>query len=80
MPTVCYGASRTTSLRKSRPIRRTKTPGKNTPDKAPIELNAALKRIVVPLLKDDNEFDKQFSDNPSFRGFVKEMVLQLIEK
>jgi len=47
---------------------------KNTPTSAPIELNAALERVILPLLKDDTEFFKQFFQNESFRRFVTEMV------
>jgi type I restriction enzyme R subunit len=50
---------------------------KNTPNAAGIELDAALKRIVTPLYKDDTEFFRQFFQNESFNRFVKEMVLAL---
>ena len=49
----------------------------NTPNAARIELDAALMRVIGPLLKDDTEFYKQFVQNESFRRFVTEMVLQL---
>jgi len=49
----------------------------NTPNAARIELDAALMRVIGPLLKDDTEFYKQFVQNDSFRRFVTEMVLQL---
>lgn len=49
----------------------------NTPNAAEIELDAALKRVVNPLLKDDLEFYKQYVQNESFKRFVKEMVLHL---
>src|ERR1700757_4493208 len=42
---------------------------KNTPAAAPIELEAALKRAIVPLYKDDTELFKQFFQNESFRRF-----------
>jgi type I restriction enzyme R subunit len=47
---------------------------KNTPNAAPIELEAALKRAIVPLYKDDTELFKQFVENESFRRFVTDMV------
>jgi type I restriction enzyme R subunit len=50
---------------------------KNTPNAARIELDAALMRVIGPLLKDDTEFYKQFVQNESFRRFVTEMVSQL---
>jgi type I restriction enzyme R subunit len=49
----------------------------NTPGAAPIELDAALKRVVGPLLKDDTEFYKQFVQNESFRRFVTDTVHNL---
>src|SRR5262249_12541815 len=49
----------------------------NTPNAARIELDAALMRVIGPLLKDDTAFYKQFVQNESFRRFVTEMVLQL---
>src|SRR5439155_12198351 len=36
---------------------------KNTPSAARIELDAALMRVMGPLLKDDTEFYKQFVQN-----------------
>ncbi|MGH9850900.1 MAG: type I restriction endonuclease subunit R [Blastocatellia bacterium] len=50
---------------------------KNTPNAAGIELDAALKRVVTPLFKDDTEFFKQFFQNESFKRFVTDMVLAL---
>lgn len=50
---------------------------KNTPASADIELDAAIKRIVVPLLKDDTQFFKQFFENDSFRRFVTDRVRDL---
>jgi type I restriction enzyme, R subunit len=49
----------------------------NTPNTARIELDAALMRVIGPLLKDDTEFYKQFVQNESFRQFVTEMVQNL---
>ncbi len=48
---------------------------KNTPAAARIELDAALMRVIGPLLKDDTEFYKQFVQNESFRRLVTEYVL-----
>lgn len=50
---------------------------KNTPASAEIEHDAALKRIVVTLLKDDTQFFKQFFENESFRRFVTDRVRDL---
>jgi type I restriction enzyme R subunit len=50
---------------------------KNTPASADIEHDAALKRIVVTLLKDDTQFFKQFFENESFRRFVTDRVRDL---
>ena len=50
---------------------------KNIPNAARIELDAALMRVIGPLLKDDTEFYKQFVQNESFRRFVTEMVSNL---
>jgi len=47
---------------------------KNTPNAAGIELEAALRRAIVPLYKDDTELFKQFFQNESFRRFVTDMV------
>jgi type I restriction enzyme R subunit len=46
----------------------------NTPDAARIELDAALMRVMNPLLKDDTEFYKQFVQNESFKRFVTDTV------
>jgi type I restriction enzyme R subunit len=46
----------------------------NTPDAAKIELDAALMRVINPLLRDDTEFYKQFVQNESFKRFVTETV------
>ncbi len=46
----------------------------NTPDAAKIELDAALMRVINPLLKDDTEFYKQFVQNESFKRFVTDVV------
>jgi len=53
---------------------------KNTPNTARLELDAALMRIVGPLLKDDTEFYKQFVQNDSFKRFVTDAVLNLIDR
>lgn len=50
---------------------------KNTPNTARIELDAALMRVIGPLLTDDTEFYKQFVQNESFRQFVTEVVHEL---
>jgi type I restriction enzyme R subunit len=49
----------------------------NTPNAARIELDAALRRVVGPLLKDDTEFYKQFVQNDLFRRFVTDLVQDL---
>lgn len=49
----------------------------NTPNAVRIELDAALMRIVGPLLKDDTEFYKQFVQNDSFRRYVTDLVQDL---
>lgn len=53
---------------------------KNTPNTARIEMDAALRRVISPLLKDDTEFYKQFVQNDSFRRFVTEMVMRTTEE
>ncbi len=50
---------------------------KNTPATADIELEAALMRIIGPLLKNNTEFYKQYVQNESFRRSVKEMAKNL---
>lgn len=50
---------------------------KNTPNTARIELDAALMRVIGPLLQDDTEFYKQFVQNDSFKRFVTDMVINL---
>ena len=50
---------------------------KNTPNTARIEMDAALMRVIGPLLKDDTEFYKQFVQNDSFRRFVTDVVHNL---
>jgi len=49
----------------------------NTPNAARIELDAALMRVINPLLKDDTEFYKQFVQNESFKRFVTDTVMNL---
>jgi type I restriction enzyme R subunit len=51
----------------------------NTPNTARIELDAALMRVIGPLLKDDTEFYKQFVQNESFRRFVTDRVQELTQ-
>lgn len=46
----------------------------NTPATARTELDAALMRVMNPLLRDDTEFYKQFVQNESFKRFVTETV------
>ncbi len=50
---------------------------KNTPNAARIELDAALMRVIGPLLNDDTEFYKQFVQNEQFKRFVTDMVITL---
>ncbi|MBA3352331.1 MAG: type I restriction endonuclease subunit R, partial [Blastocatellia bacterium] len=50
---------------------------KNTPAAARIELDAALMRVIAPLLRDDTEFYKQFVQNESFKRFVTDTVQTL---
>jgi type I restriction enzyme, R subunit len=50
---------------------------KNTPNTARIELDAALMRVIGPLLNDDTEFYKQFVQNEQFKRFVTDMVITL---
>ncbi|MEK7475103.1 MAG: type I restriction endonuclease subunit R [Candidatus Coatesbacteria bacterium] len=49
----------------------------NTPNAARIELDRALGRVMLGLLKDDTEVYKQFSENESFKRFVTDMVYDL---
>ncbi len=41
---------------------------------ARIEHDRALKEVVVGLITDDTELFKQYSDNPSFRKWLSDMV------
>ena len=50
---------------------------KNTPNAAGLELDAALVRVINPLLKDDTEFYKQFVQNKDFKRFVTDVVINL---
>jgi type I restriction enzyme R subunit len=50
---------------------------KNTPQTARIEHDSALGRVMLSLLKDDNEIYKQFVQNEAFKRFVTEMVFNL---
>ena len=52
----------------------------NTPSTAKIELDAALMRVIGPTFVDDTEFYKQFVQNESFRRFVTEMVIKIIDQ
>ena len=51
----------------------------NTPNTARIELDAALMRVIGPLLRDDTEFYKQFVQNESFRRFVTDRVQEMTQ-
>ena len=44
---------------------------------ARIEHDKALKRVMMALLQDDTELFKQFSDNPSFRNWLRATVFAL---
>lgn len=44
---------------------------------ARIEHDKALARVMTALLQDDTELFKQFSDNESFRGWMRNMVFDL---
>jgi type I restriction enzyme, R subunit len=44
---------------------------------ARIEHDAALRRVMVSVLKDDTELFKQFSDNESFRRWLTDTVFGL---
>ncbi len=46
----------------------------NTPHTARLEMDKALARIMLSLLKDDTEVYKQFVQNEAFRRFVTDMV------
>ncbi len=50
----------------------------NTPEKSRLELTAAVKKAMGPMLKDDTEFYKQFVQNESFKQFVVTFVDQLL--
>ena len=50
----------------------------NTPAKAGIELTAAVKKTMRPMLKDDTEIHKQFVQYDSFKQFVMTFVNQLL--
>lgn len=52
---------------------------KNTPNSAKIELEAAMMRVMAPLLKDDTEFYKQYVQNESFRRDVLNIVHKLTQ-
>jgi type I restriction enzyme R subunit len=44
---------------------------------ARIEHDKALLRVMTALLQDDTELFKQFSDNPSFKKWLSDMVFGL---
>ncbi|WP_437808716.1 type I restriction endonuclease subunit R [Sorangium sp. So ce1078] len=50
---------------------------RNTPETALIELDKALSRVMLGLLKDETEVYKQFVQNPSFKRFVTDLVYRL---
>ncbi|WP_417749123.1 type I restriction endonuclease subunit R [Rosistilla oblonga] len=52
----------------------------NTPGKARLELTAAVKKAMGPMLRDDTEFYKQFVQNDSFKRFVTDYVAELISE
>ncbi len=52
---------------------------RNTPTTARIELDAALMRVMSPLLRDDTELYKQFVQNPAFRRYVTEVVQEFAQ-
>ncbi len=52
----------------------------NTPGKARLELTAAVKKAMGPMLRDDTEFYKQFVQNDSFKRFVTDFIAELIAK
>ena len=51
----------------------------NTPGKARLELTAAVKKAMGPMLRDDTEFYKQFVQNDSFKQFVVNVVDQILD-
>ncbi len=52
----------------------------NTPGKARLELTAAVKKAMGPMLRDDTEFYRQFVQNDSFKRFVTDLVDELISQ
>jgi type I restriction enzyme R subunit len=44
---------------------------------ARIEHDKALERVMTAILQDDTELFKQFSDNDSFRNWLKEKIFLL---
>ena len=50
----------------------------NTPGKSRLELTAAVKKAIGPMLRDDTEFYKQFVQNDSFKRFVTDFVAEII--
>ena len=49
----------------------------NTPHTARLEMDKALARVMLSLLKDDTEVYKQFVQNESFRRFVTDLVFSM---
>ena len=49
----------------------------NTPQTVRIELDRALAKVMLDVLKDDTEIYKQFVQNPSFKRFVTDMIFGL---
>lgn len=47
------------------------------PQNARIEHDRALDRVMTALLKDDTQLFKEFSDNPSFKRWLTDMVFGL---
>jgi type I restriction enzyme R subunit len=52
----------------------------NTPGKSRLELTAAVKKAMGPMLRDDTEFYKQYVQNDSFKRFVNDFVAELISE
>jgi type I restriction enzyme, R subunit len=50
---------------------------KNTPNAARIELDRALSKVMLTLLKDDTHLYKLFVENESFRRFLTDLVFKL---
>jgi type I restriction enzyme R subunit len=50
----------------------------NTPEKVDLELEAAVRGAMGPMLKDDTEFYRQFVENDSFKRFVIRAVNEML--